>query len=191
VAQTFFLDDARDQFSLDAIVTMVDAKHFGQHVDELNRPAEQVAFADLVLLNKTDLVDAAALGASNAASAASTAPRDLPHEERRCADRAHADVGAFDLARRPSTSRSSNPSIFGGAVRTLKAGDYLLKAAGEHDHHAHDMGMSTTITTMTTITRGTRTRTWNWSCCRWPPPRRTHSTAPSSPRCGPSRNRPR
>ena len=62
VAQTFFLDDElKNQFALDAIVTMVDAKHFEQHVDELNEPAEQVAFADLVLLNKTDLVDAAAL----------------------------------------------------------------------------------------------------------------------------------
>ena len=62
VAQTFFLDDElKNQFSLDAIVTMVDAKHFEQHVDELNEPAEQVAFADLVLLNKTDLVDEAAL----------------------------------------------------------------------------------------------------------------------------------
>ena len=62
VAQTFFLDDElKNQFQLDAIVTMVDARHFEQHVDELNEPAEQVAFADLVLLNKTDLVDAAAL----------------------------------------------------------------------------------------------------------------------------------
>jgi G3E family GTPase len=62
VAQTFFLDDElKNQFQLDAIVTMVDAKHFEQHVDELNEPAEQVAFADLVLLNKTDLVDDAAL----------------------------------------------------------------------------------------------------------------------------------
>ena len=57
VAQTFFLDDdLKNTFQLDAIVTMVDAKHFEQHVDELNEPAEQVAFADLVLLNKTDLL---------------------------------------------------------------------------------------------------------------------------------------
>src|SRR5436853_7618237 len=47
VAQTFFLDDElKNTFQLDAIVTMVDAKHFEQHVGELNEPAEPVAFAE-------------------------------------------------------------------------------------------------------------------------------------------------
>jgi G3E family GTPase len=62
VAQTFFLDDdLKDQFVLDAIVTLVDARHFEQHLREMKEPAEQVGFADVVLLNKTDLVDATAL----------------------------------------------------------------------------------------------------------------------------------
>ncbi|MCI2419800.1 GTP-binding protein [Saccharopolyspora sp. K220] len=66
VAQTFFVDDAlRTQLRLDAIVTVVDAKHIVQHLDDHkpegteNEAVEQLAFADRVVLNKTDLVDAA------------------------------------------------------------------------------------------------------------------------------------
>ena len=62
VAQTFFLDDdLREQFVVDAIVTLVDARHFEQHLDELKEPAVQVGFADVVILNKTDLVSTADL----------------------------------------------------------------------------------------------------------------------------------
>jgi G3E family GTPase len=63
VAQTFFVDDeVRSQLKLDAIVTVVDAKHLIQHLDDEkeegveNEAIEQLAFADRVLLNKVDLV---------------------------------------------------------------------------------------------------------------------------------------
>ena len=57
VAQTFFSDEEmKSKLQLDAIVTVVDAKHLGQHLDQLREPEEQVAFADVILLNKTDLV---------------------------------------------------------------------------------------------------------------------------------------
>ena len=57
VAQTFFVDDEmKEYFSLDAIVTVVDAKHVLQHIDTSSECMEQIAFADVVLLNKTDLV---------------------------------------------------------------------------------------------------------------------------------------
>ena len=63
VAQTFFVDDeVKENFRLDGIVTLIDAKHVEQHLDEEkaegqeNEAVEQVAFADRMILNKTDLV---------------------------------------------------------------------------------------------------------------------------------------
>merc|ERR1712232_1323626 len=68
VAQTFFADDfVQQKCSLDGILTLVDAKHIIQHLDEEkpegveNESVEQVAFADRILLNKTDLVEASYL----------------------------------------------------------------------------------------------------------------------------------
>ncbi|CAM8645077.1 COG0523 Putative GTPases (G3E family) [Comamonadaceae bacterium] len=59
VAQTFFVDeDIVQNYMLDAIITMVDAKHAPQQLDEHHEAQEQVGFADRVLLTKTDLVDA-------------------------------------------------------------------------------------------------------------------------------------
>ncbi|KAG2491408.1 hypothetical protein HYH03_010199 [Edaphochlamys debaryana] len=65
VAQTFFVDEAiQERFRLDAIITMVDAKHLIQHLDDEkpegveNEAVEQLAFADRVILNKLDLVTA-------------------------------------------------------------------------------------------------------------------------------------
>jgi G3E family GTPase len=142
VAQTFFLDDElKNTFQLDAIVTMVDAKHFEQHVDELNEPAEQVAFADLVLLNKTDLVDEGSLerierrirGINGTAKILRTKNADAPIEK-------VLNVGAFDLQRALNVDEAflepEYPFEWGGAYQ-LAAGDHLLKTRGEHDHHAN------------------------------------------------------
>jgi G3E family GTPase len=57
VAQTFFVDD-EVRNKLDSIVTVVDAKNFLQRLEDSHEAAEQVAFADVVLLNKIDLVSA-------------------------------------------------------------------------------------------------------------------------------------
>jgi G3E family GTPase len=57
VAQTFFVDEEMaDFYRLDAIVTVVDARHAGLHLDDGHEAQEQVAFADVLLLNKVDLV---------------------------------------------------------------------------------------------------------------------------------------
>lgn len=57
VIQTFFVDeDLRDELRLDAVVTLVDLKHVEQHWDS-EELQEQLAFADVLVLNKTDLVD--------------------------------------------------------------------------------------------------------------------------------------
>ena len=68
VAQTFFVDeDVATYYTLDAIVTMVDAVHIGSHLDEIgvdgvgDQAVNQVAFADRVVINKVDLVDSPVL----------------------------------------------------------------------------------------------------------------------------------
>ena len=57
VAQTFFVDDEiQAQLQLDGIVTVIDCKHVLLHIDSSSECKEQIAFADVILLNKTDLV---------------------------------------------------------------------------------------------------------------------------------------
>lgn len=64
VAQTFFIDDPiAQQVSLDAVVTMVDAKHIAAHLDDIvldgsdNQAVDQIVCADRIVINKVDLVD--------------------------------------------------------------------------------------------------------------------------------------
>jgi G3E family GTPase len=57
VAQTFFVDDTvKAKTRLDAIVTVVDAKHLPARLEDSHEAADQIAFADVIILNKTDLV---------------------------------------------------------------------------------------------------------------------------------------
>jgi G3E family GTPase len=57
VAQTFFIEDeVAAHYSLDAVVTVVDAKHAHAQLDEFHEAQEQVGFADRILLSKSDLV---------------------------------------------------------------------------------------------------------------------------------------
>lgn len=64
VAQTFFVDeDTRKNTKLDAIVTVVDAMHLAKALENAPEAQEQIAFADIVLLNKVDLVEPGELDA--------------------------------------------------------------------------------------------------------------------------------
>src|SRR5258705_5821558 len=64
VAQTFFMDEAiHDQYLLDAVVTVVDAKHAERTLDEHEEARRQVGFADRIMLSKTDLVESHSVNA--------------------------------------------------------------------------------------------------------------------------------
>ena len=64
VAQTFFMDDeVASQYMLDAILTLVDAKHANQQLDTRQEARRQVGFADQIFISKADLVSADELAA--------------------------------------------------------------------------------------------------------------------------------
>jgi len=84
VAQTFFVDeDVRQNTKLDAIVTVVDAKHVLDELESAHEAQEQIAFADVVILNKTDLVGSEGLSAVKGRIRAMN-PTAVIHETERC-----------------------------------------------------------------------------------------------------------
>jgi G3E family GTPase len=107
VAQTFFVDEEmKAQMSLDAIVTLVDARHILQHLDEVkpegveNEALEQVAFADRIVLNKTDLVTAEELAeVEQRIRSINSMAEVIPAQFAKIDLDRILGVGAFDLAR--------------------------------------------------------------------------------------------
>ena len=62
VVQTFFVDeDIREKTFVNGVVTVVDAHHIARHIEDTHEAEEQIAFADVILLNKCDLVPAETL----------------------------------------------------------------------------------------------------------------------------------
>jgi len=131
VAQTFFVDDElKESFLLDAIVTLVDAKHVWQHIDDSDECKEQIAFADVLLLNKTDLVSAQELDRLEARIRAMNATCKILRTRN-----AETDLGqllgvrAFDLDAKLEFNEhflaEELPFEWGG-VFALEKGDYQL-----------------------------------------------------------------
>jgi G3E family GTPase len=125
VAQTFFMDDdVRARAKLDAVVTIADAKHLTESLADSPEAQEQIGFADVILINKTDLVAPEELAAVEARIRAMN-PHALIHRTERCAiplDRV-LGRGAFDLD------------------RILTLDPEFLDDDGhdrDHDHHHHD-----------------------------------------------------
>jgi len=131
VAQTFFVDETVSaQFVLDGIVTLVDAKHVDLHLGESEEAREQVAFADVIVLNKLDLVDAERAAAVERRIRAMNAmarivrsrKAQLPIEE-------VLGVGGFDLARaleyKPTFLEPEYQFEWAGAFQ-FEAGEYSL-----------------------------------------------------------------
>jgi G3E family GTPase len=145
VAQTFFTDDEMKQsFRLDAIVTVVDAKHVSQHLDKDDESMKQVAFADVILLNKTDLVPHAELDALEARIKRINAVAKI-HRTKNCdvdLDRV-LDVGGFNLSRAteldPKFLEPEYPFEWAGTY-SLPAGTHTLEIGHGDDDHDHDHG---------------------------------------------------
>jgi G3E family GTPase len=124
VAQTFFVDeDVQTKARLDAVVTVADAKWLSERLKDAPEAKNQIAFADVIVLNKIDLVSAAELAEVEARIRAIN-PYARLHRTERC-QVALADVldrNAFDLDR-----------ILEIEPEFLDAGD-----GHDHDHHHHD-----------------------------------------------------
>ena len=130
VAQTFLVHDSiAENFRLDGIVTLVDAKHVERHLDAkkpegvVNEASAQVAFADRLLLNKTDLVSA----------------KDLSRLEARL-----RGINAFAPIHRCQRSEVSVGSVLGihgfDLQRALRASPELLNTEAPPTQHDASVG---------------------------------------------------
>jgi G3E family GTPase len=122
VAQTFFVDeDLKAQLRLDGIVTLVDAKHVLLHLDDSDECQDQIAFADVILLNKTDLVQPAELDTLEARIRSVNTLAKLHRTQQAALPLEHVlNVGGFDVERANELDPHFSP------------------AHAEHDHHHHE-----------------------------------------------------
>ena len=122
VAQTFFMDDeVAESYLLDSVLTLVDAKHADQQLNDRQEARRQIGFADQIFISKTDLVDEA--------SADALAHRIKHMNPRAPQSRVHFGEVALD-------------KIFdlkGFNLNTkLEIDPDFLSADDGHDHHHHD-----------------------------------------------------
>ncbi|MDX2144711.1 MAG: GTP-binding protein [Rhodospirillaceae bacterium] len=130
VAQTFFADeDVKKHTRLDSVVTVVDAKHVMQRLEDTTEAEDQIAFADVLLLNKTDAVSADELE-SVEKKLRSLNPFAKIHRTQRCqiALDQILDRGSFDLNR----------------ILEIEP-EFLHDHGHDHDHHHHHVEDMDTI----------------------------------------------
>ncbi|MBX3578827.1 MAG: GTP-binding protein [Rhizobiaceae bacterium] len=130
VAQTFFMDDdVRSKTKLDAVVALVDAKHLPLRLKDSKEAEDQIAFADVIVLNKTDLVTPEELANVEATVRAINPTAKIHRTSRSGVDLKEVlDRGAFDLSR----ALENDPHF-------LDADDH------DHAHHDHHHGEASAI----------------------------------------------
>jgi G3E family GTPase len=136
VAQTFFVDeDVKKRTQLDAIVTVADALNLPKRLEDSEEAVEQIAFADVVLLNKTDLVSKEDLAAIERRIRALN-PTARVHRMARgdiALDKI-MDLGAFDLAR----VTEIDPHFLPDHDCDTGCDHHHDHDHHDHDHHHHD-----------------------------------------------------
>ncbi len=135
VAQTFFVDeDVAKKSRLDAVVTVVDAKHVRQRIEDSQEAVDQIAFADVILLNKTDLVTPEELAAVR--RSIRSINRFAKIHETRNSDVALNEIldrGAFDLSR----ILELDPDFLEHGHDHHHDHDHACGPDCGHDHHHH------------------------------------------------------
>ncbi|MDQ6437303.1 GTP-binding protein [Mesorhizobium sp. LHD-90] len=136
VAQTFFMDeDVRKKTKLDAVVALVDAKHLPLRLKDSREAEDQIAFADVVVLNKTDLVTPDELRDVEAAIRAINPAAKIHRATRAGVDLGEVlDRGAFDLKR----VLDNDPHFLDADDHDHVCGPDCDHDHDHHDHHHHD-----------------------------------------------------
>ncbi|HLJ71653.1 MAG TPA: GTP-binding protein, partial [Roseiarcus sp.] len=134
VAQTFFVDqDVSAKAKLDAVVTVADAKWLADRLRDAPEAKNQIAFADVIVLNKTDLVTPAELREVEARIRAINPYAKLHHAQRcNVAIDAVLERNAFDLER----IMDIEPDF----LETGDDHDHDHDHHHDHDGHGHDHG---------------------------------------------------
>ena len=131
VIQTFFADPKiQKRYFPDAVITVVDSKHIQQHLDEGQEAVEQIAFADLVLLNKTDLVTPEHLSElEDRIRKINAATRMVRTQNSQVPIDGILDIRAFDLSQKleidPTFMEPEYPFEWAG-IYSLLPGEYRL-----------------------------------------------------------------
>jgi len=135
VAQTFFMDDdVRSKTKLDAVVALVDAKHLPLRLKDSKEAEDQIAFADVIVLNKTDLVSPEELRNVEATVRAIN-PGARIHRTQRAgvALTEVLDRGAFDLKR----ALENDPHFLDKDDHHHHDHDHDHDHHHDHEHHHH------------------------------------------------------